>query len=92
MTGVRLSAAAAMTCRPTRPDPVKISASKGSRLIRSATSGPPVTAARTSGAKESASVSASKAEVAGVSSDGLTSARQPAASAATTGMRASCTG
>ena len=92
VTGVRFSAAAFATIRPTAVEPVKNRWSNGSLANAAPVSAPPVTTVNSSGAKRCAIASASSADVAGVTSDGFSITRLPAASAPIAGASASCTG
>ena len=89
VTGVRLAAAASATSRPTAVDPVKSRWSNGSATKARATAASPVTTASSSAAKRSATARCNSAAQRGVTSDTLTIARLPAASAATAGPIAS---
>ncbi|MCY1383052.1 hypothetical protein D9M69_711380 [compost metagenome] len=90
--GVRLTAAAAATLRPTALEPVKNRWSNG-RLANSwATSAPPSTTLNSSAEKAPCTSEAMRAEVWGVSSLGLSITRLPAASAVAAGPSVSCSG
>ena len=92
VTGVRFSAAAIATMRPTAVEPVKKRWSNGSRVNSAPVLASPMTTVNSSGAKRCAIASASSADVAGVTSDGFSITRLPAASAPIAGASASCTG
>ena len=92
VTGVRLAAAARATWRPTAVDPVKNRWSKGRRTNALPSSASPVSTAHSSGAKAAPTSSASSCDSRGVISLGLIITRLPAASAATAGASASCSG
>ena len=80
--GTRLAAAARATWRAVSPPPVKVILSMAGWAVSAApTAGPPVTTLITPGGNPASAVrSASISAVTGVSSDGLTTAVQPAAS------------
>ena len=80
-----VSAAARITARPIAVEPVNSRWSNGSAQNACATSGPPVTTATSSGSKRAASSCPSRAAVRGVSSDGFSITRLPAASASISG-------
>ncbi|MCY1556610.1 hypothetical protein D9M68_933730 [compost metagenome] len=92
VVGVRLSAAAAATLRPTAVEPVKNRWSNGRLANSCATSAPPCTTHTSSVAKAWFNTAASSAEVCGVSSLGLIITRLPAASAVAAGPSVSCSG
>ncbi|MCY1435439.1 hypothetical protein D9M71_515350 [compost metagenome] len=88
VTGVRLSAAARITCLPMLVAPVNSRWSKGSLEKATPTSTSPSTTATRSSGKTLARISLSAWAVAGVDSLILTITRLPAASAATIGLMA----
>ena len=92
VTGVKFFAAACATSRPTAVDPVNIRWSKGSAAKALPTTASPVTTWTSSGAKIPATAVRRAAENCGVSSEGFTIARLPAASAPISGASASCSG
>ena len=92
VTGVRFSAAARMTWRPTAVEPVNSRWSKGSEANSCETSISPPTATTFSGEKRSASRRDSSSPVAGVNSEVLIITRFPAASAEVSGPMARFTG
>ena len=92
VTGTRFSLAARMTTLPTRVDPVKTRWSNGRCEKASPTSDAARHDGHLIGGNTSATRSWSRAAVSGTSSLGLIMARLPAASTATSGESASCTG
>lgn len=87
VTGVRCSAAAAMTFFPTAGLPVKKITSKGLSTRASASSRPPSATVIYSGGNTRPSTSARARAEAGASSPGFTTAVDPAAMADTRGAR-----
>ncbi|SSS47631.1 Uncharacterised protein [Acinetobacter baumannii] len=86
VSGTRLSLAAFMTLRPTGVLPVNNRWSKGSALNSAPTSGPPKITATSSIEKFAASMREITSLVRGVSSEGLSIARLPAAIAVARGI------
>ena len=86
VTGVRFSAAACITSRPTAVEPVKNRWSNGSRENAAPASALPTMVATFSNGNRPARNSARNSAVRGASSEGFTITRLPAASAAISGM------
>ena len=91
-TGTRLSAAVRPTQRPIAAEPVKSSLSKARPVMAAASSASPSTATTRSGSRCRTTAAQIAEAVRGTCSDGFSTTRHPAASAPTTGDRASCTG
>ena len=92
VTGTRLSAAASATRRPTVVEPVKNRWSQRCSANAWPTAASPSTTANSSSSNSRETRFSSSADVAGVSSEGFSSTRLPAASAPIAGASASWTG